>query len=96
MKRSTSAARELAAQRQRTIKRCEVCDKEILGVMQQRYCSNRCAARASRRRRRERAGAGNIVHRLNATRAEIMRGTEYPGSSADLLREARDQRASVL
>jgi hypothetical protein len=96
MKRPTSAARELAAQRQRTIKRCEVCDKEILGVVQQRYCSNRCAARASRRRRRQQSESGNLVDRLNATRAAIMQGAEYPGSSADLLDEARDERVARL
>jgi hypothetical protein len=94
---SSEAARALAAQRRRVDAVCEECGDKIAGVVQRRFCSNRCAARAYRRRRQDATGGGgSIVDQLNAIRAEVMGGRVAADTSADLIREAREERTAAL
>lgn len=53
--RVSEAARELVAQRPVVKGRCVVCGEPLEGRAGKRYCRKRCAMKASRRRRRERA-----------------------------------------
>ena len=46
-----------AARRARVAHTCAVCGSAFEGLRQARYCSNRCAVRASRQRKRDAAGA---------------------------------------
>ena len=47
---TTSAARHLAAQRRRVAHTCAVCGQPFVGVVQAKYCSQRCAQRADYQR----------------------------------------------
>lgn len=47
---ATEAARILSQMRRREVKKCERCGKEFEGYIHQKYCSIRCARRASARR----------------------------------------------
>lgn len=99
MDQTTAAARTLAARRKRIEKTCEVCQKSIEGIARRRYCSNTCAVRASRGRRREvidSSAKPDIVQELNTLRAAIMHGRTFAGTSADLVHEAREERAAAL
>ena len=51
------AARALAAGRRRASRTCLMCGTPIEGLAWRKYCSNRCAARAYRRRKREEGAA---------------------------------------
>lgn len=49
-------AREMAARRRRVRGRCAICGQEFEGTIRRMYCSNTCAVRAYRRRKREAQG----------------------------------------
>jgi len=50
-------AREMAARRRRVKGNCLVCGKEFEGTTKRMYCSNTCAVRAHRQRRKKGQGA---------------------------------------
>ena len=94
MNQASTAARELAAMRRRVTKACVECGALMEGTARRRYCSGRCALRASRGRRRGEVPA--LVAYLDAVREEISGGRVADDRTADIVREARDSRADEL
>ena len=94
MNRASTAARDLAAMRRRVTKACAECGMVVEGTARRRYCSSRCALRASRGRRR--GDVPPLVAYLDAIREEITGGRVADDRTADIVREARDARADEL
>jgi hypothetical protein len=103
----SEAARIRASRRRRFVKHCEVCGKPFEGIVQRRFCSDRCRMRAARGRAsaptaeiesvvlpvpREGESFRDFIVR---TRAEDVARGEIDGNPAELTPDQEEQIAAI-
>lgn len=94
---TSDMARGLAARRRRITALCESCGREMAGIARKRYCSDACRMRASRQRRRnDGVGVPSMASRLAAIRSSIDDSRTADATAAEIVREARTERAAAL
>lgn len=97
---ASDAGRALAARRRRHERACAVCGGAFTTSGRGVYCGQTCKKRAHRARKYEESLLGTdqdpLIVRLNAVREQVMQGRTMTVDSAEVIRQARDERDEEL